>query len=327
MRPPILIAFALLLAACGVKLDLERDILDGAENAVVWMTDLRDDIPLAHLSIPGAHDAASVSITSWPSYTRTQGLDIAGLWNCGVRAFDLRPSLVNGTMGIYHDKYSANVTFMETVNALLLALDQHPGECSIILIRHEVEADGNNPLWADEMGALLAGIRSRLVPYRSSLTLGDVRGKILLLSRDSFRGGPYGAYIHGWYSGKNLSVQKAGLLVDEDGRDSPFWVQDYYHPDGSEDKWEQVKGMLDAAASSPGSCPLIVNHVSGYTGTLPDYRANARNVNARAAEYIRSRDIPAGIVMMDFAGVDQSKGKDVGGALLVKTLIENNLKR
>ena len=66
MRPPILIAFALLLAACGVKLDLERDILDGAENAVVWMTDLRDDIPLAHLSIPGAHDAASVSITSWP---------------------------------------------------------------------------------------------------------------------------------------------------------------------------------------------------------------------------------------------------------------------
>ena len=166
MRRPILIAFTLLLAACGVKLDLERDILDGAEDAVVWMTDLRDDIPLAHLSIPGAHDAASVSITSWPSYTRTQDLDIAGLWNCGVRAFDLRPAFVNGTMGIYHDKYSANVAFMDTVNALLLALDKHPGECAIILMRHEVEADGNSPLWADEMGALLDGIRSRLVPYR-----------------------------------------------------------------------------------------------------------------------------------------------------------------
>lgn len=88
--------------------------------------------------------------------------------------------------------------------ALLLAacgvkldLDQHPGECAIILIRHEVEADGNNPLWADEMGALLAGIRSRLVPYRSSLMLGDVRGKILLLSRDSFRGGALWC-IHPW---------------------------------------------------------------------------------------------------------------------------------
>ena len=31
--------------------------------------------------------------------------------------------------------------------------------------------------------------------------------------------------------------------------------------------------------------------------------------------------------MMDFAGVDQSKSQDVGGVLLVKTLIENNLKR
>lgn len=30
MRHPILIAFSLLLAACGVRLDLERDILDGA---------------------------------------------------------------------------------------------------------------------------------------------------------------------------------------------------------------------------------------------------------------------------------------------------------
>ncbi len=38
MRPPILIAFPLLLVACGVKLDLERDILDGAENAVAYPT-------------------------------------------------------------------------------------------------------------------------------------------------------------------------------------------------------------------------------------------------------------------------------------------------
>ena len=51
MRPPILIAFALLLAACGVKLDLERDILDGAENAVVWMTQPLHPVPVRLLSI------------------------------------------------------------------------------------------------------------------------------------------------------------------------------------------------------------------------------------------------------------------------------------
>ena len=317
-------AASMLLALSCSKLDMENDIIEGADTAVSWMTPLPDDTPVARLSIPGAHDAATSSITSWPMWTKTQELDIAALWNAGVRAFDLRPALVDGKMGIYHDKYYANVGFMEILNALVVALDTHPGECAIIIIRHEEEADGNTSDWGPAMKECQESVRSRLVPYHSGITLGELRGKILFLSRNTFDGGPIGAYIRGWTSGTDLSVQMNAVLVGEDGVESPFWVQDYYDPEGADDKWEEVKDMLDATASATEPYPLVVNHVSGYVGNLPDYRTNAKNINAKAADYIRESGAPAGIIMMDFAGVDRSNGKSVGGKTLLKAIIANN---
>ena len=323
-RFALLILLAAVLPSCIGKVDLDADILDGEEDAVCWMERLADDTPLRALSIPGAHDAASSSITAWSSWTRTQEKNIAQLWNCGVRAFDLRPALVDGELGIYHDKYSAHVTFPQVMRALLLALDRHPGEGVIILIRHEQEADGNAPEWKDAMGNYLNGIRPQLVDYRPDLTLGELRGKILVLSRDEYTGGPMGGYIRNWSSSNQLSAQKGASIVDAEGKTSPLWVQDYYHPEGKGDKWAAVEGLLDAMASAGDDCPLVINHTSGYLGNLPDYRGNARNINAPAADYIKARHAPAGIVMMDFAGENRTRGISVGGDVLVQALIENN---
>ena len=85
-----------------------------------------------------------------------------------------------------------------------------------------------------------------------------------------------------------------------------------------------VEGLLDAMASAGDDCPLVINHTSGYLGNLPDYRDNARNINAPAADYIKARHAPAGIVMMDFAGENRTRGISVGGDVLVQALIENN---
>lgn len=309
-----------LLPACSVKLDLDADILEGEETAVCWMENLPDDTPLTQLSIPGAHDAASSSITAWTAWTRTQDLNVAGLWNCGVRAFDLRPALVDGELGIYHDKYTAHVSFPQVMRALILALGKHPLECAVVIIRHEEEADGNAPAWKGAMGSYLESIRDHLVDYTPGLTLGELRGKILVLSRSDYQGGPYGGYIRGWSHSGDIASQKGASVVDPEGNASPLWVQDYYHPDGADDKWAAVKGLLGESSGAA----LVINHASGYVGSLPDYRANARNINAKVADYISERHSPAGIVMMDFAGVDRSNGVSVGGEKLVRALIDNN---
>lgn len=323
-RLALLSILMMLLPACIRKVDLDADILEGEEEAVCWMGRLADDTPLRALSIPGAHDAASSTITAWTSWTRTQEKNIAELWNCGVRAFDLRPALVDGELLICHDKYSAHVTLPQVMQALLLALDRHPEEAAILLIRHEEEADDNAADWANVMGRYLSGIRSRLVDYRPGLTLADLRGKVLVLSRNEYTGGPIGGYIRNWSSGKELSAQKNASIVDGGGNSSPLWVQDYYHPEGKDDKWAAVSGLLQAMASAGEDCPLVINHASGYLGTLPNYRGNAENINALLADYIASHRTPAGIVMMDFAGVSSSKGVSVAGDLLVRALIENN---
>lgn len=318
--------FPILLPACTVKLDLESDILEGEGTAVSWMERLPDNTPLTALYIPGAHDAASSSITSWTLWTRTQEKNIAELWNCGVRAFDLRSALVDGELGIYHDKYSAHVTFPQVMEALILALRKHPGECAIVIIRHEEEADGNAPGWKDAMDAYLNSISSSLFDhYNPSITLGELRGRILVLGRGEYMNWPLlGGSIQDWSHSEHLSSQQGAFIAERNGNAYPIWVQDYYHPGGADDKWAAVKGLLDATASAGDSRPLVINHASGYLGGLPDYRTNARDINIRAADYISTKKAPAGIVIMDFAGTDRSNGVSVGGDRLVRALIENN---
>ena len=324
MKPPIIPVLLAILVSCQQKIDLDAGILDGEDTAVCWMTSLADDTPLTCLSIPGAHDAASATITAFRRWTRTQELDIAGLWNCGVRAFDLRPAWVDGSMGLFHDKYSAHVGFKTVIDALILALDRHPGEGAIVIIRHEEEADGNAPEWASEMGSILDGRRPRLASWSPDMTLGELRGKILVLSRNAYAGGPIGGYLLGWTSSADASAQRSARVTDETGNEHPFWVQDYYHPNGADDKWEEIRDLLDASANAEEPRPLVVNHASGYLGKLPDYRGNARNVNAKTAEYIKDLGGPAGIILMDFAGVDRSGGTEVGGKKLVEAVIGRN---
>ena len=232
-----------------------------------WMTGLADDTPVTCLSIPGAHDAASSTITAFKRWTRTQELNVAELWNCGVRAFDLRPAWVDGEMGLYHDKYSAHVSFPAVMRSLVLALERHPGEGAIVLIRHEEEADGNSPEWAAEMGKCLQELRPHLASWHPGMTLADLRGKILVLSRNRYDGGPMGAYIEGWTSGTDAGAQRGATLVDASGSRSPVWVQDYYKPAGADDKWTEIRDLLDAASTaadpspqSPGGQPRLRIH-------------------------------------------------------------------
>jgi len=311
---------SMLISACTSGIEPDPPGWDGA----AWMSRLDDNTPLTCVSIPGAHDAATAGVTAWPQWTQTQDLDIEALWNAGVRAFDLRPALVNGVMGIYHDKYSTHVTLKEALLTLSHALSRHPGEFAIVLIRHEREADGDNPDWGPAFCKMLESPADRAVAWRPDLTVGALRGKILVLSRNSYEGGPVGGYVEGWSHSKELPDQQAASIIGPDGVNGRLWVQDYYDPDDAATKWDAVQDLLDATVASPSPHPLVINHASGYLGGLPNYRKLAREINPLAAEHIRQLSAPVGIIMTDFAGVDASKGIRVCGRELVHAVIENN---
>ena len=108
------------------------------------------------------------------------------------------------------------------------------------------------------------------VAYHPHLTLGEMRGKILLLSRDVYADKPIGAYVRGWTHEPDFTLQSKGELYHEDSQGA-LYVQDFY--DTSEGKQavalkcQSIKRLLDFSARSRqqenARCPLVINHTSG----------------------------------------------------------------
>ena len=314
-------AFVMALASCTKIVTGER-VADRSE----WLSAVPDDTPVASITIPGAHDAATYTISTpvVDIFARTQAMTIADQLSYGVRAFDLRPALVDNKLEIYHDKYDTHVSFADAIDTILDFLDSNPSEFAIILIRHETEADGNDAGWSEAMYNILSALPEEKVvrEFDPEMTLSQVRGRILFLSRNEYRNGPIGAYITGWYSGEDIQRQKSAKI-----NDGVLWVQDFYDPTGEDDKLDAIKNILDdfSAETTPGI--WCINHTSGYTAGIfnaPDYGENAQNVNGRTADLIEGLSGSAGIVLMDFAGSSQYRSYSVYGDRLLDALINHN---
>lgn len=277
-----------------------------------WMKDIPDETAVCMMSIPGAHDACTANVDEEYSYFRTQVLDIQGLWDAGVRSFDVRPTSRGNHLGVFHQMADTHVSFEDVVNTLASCLDKHPSEFAVIVFRHESDAD-----LADNFSSLMGQYlnsclpKGLAIPFREGLTLGEMRGHILFLSRDHYDGGLVGGFIQGW--------PDQALIVNEKGVGVPLYVQDHYDPIGKADKLEQIVNTYKEYASST---TWTINHTSAYVES--GYGENSQNVNSDTADLIRSGKGKTGIMVLDFAGVDTFEGYEVSGKKLVDSIIDNN---
>jgi len=171
--------------------------------------------------------------------------------------------------------------------------------------------------WAPLFDALIHSdsLRHCFVAFKPTMTVGDVRGKILLLARNKYADTPLGGFITGWSSDKDFALQQSGVISGLNGYRCPLWVQDYFQPNADREGKEQaIRLMLDAAMnrSLTGQRPAwVMNYTAGNTRVfLSDgYRENAVYAHQLVLDYLadESHDGSAGIVFMDYAGVDQSK--------------------
>lgn len=278
-----------------------------------WMGGLKDNIYVAQMSLPGAHNAGTGHGFSGASaigaaFTgKCQDKDLAGQWDAGVRVFDLRPSASGDDCTINHGTLSTKLTLRQALTTLSGRLTTYPSEFAVVLMRKE---DGEADEWKTKVAAIV-GSFTNVMPFRPNLRLGDVRGKILILSRDYFADG---YKIDYWNDNTTRDVRSAGGV--------DFVVQDYYQVEDATAKSTAITNILAEARTNNSASRMFINHTSGYTGstgTNGNISSNAETCNALALSTITAHPGPTGWVLMDFAG-----SGSYNGANLCSKIIEQN---
>ena len=315
-----------------------------------WMANIPDNTFLSQLSIPGTHDAGTghgvnnyLGFISGSTYAVTQEKTLTEQWNSGIRAFDLRPAVDGSRLRIYHGVISTNLYMDNALSTLCSLLDSHPTETCIVIIRHEddSESDSNKAKWPSMIKELLnsAPTSTHAVNFDPTAKLGDVRGKILILSRDNYDTNPVGGYITGWGFSSDFNNQKNGKISGV-GTQGPLYIQDFYDVSASgapATKTSSIQRLLQFSTSENTNPGLwVINQTSGYSktgsmfgytfATSDGYRDNAQTQNAAAISYINSHAGPTGIILMDFAGEDTSGSYQVKGQALTNAIIASNTK-
>lgn len=314
-----------------------------ATQANDWMAAIDDAAYINQISIPGTHDSATghgwtgfLGSIAGASSATTQSKTLAEQWDCGVRAFDLRPGYVDGSLEIFHGVCQTQLSLADALDIICAKLDEHPTEFAIILTRHESDGDSNTPEWAPTMAELLEQepYASHLITYNPLLTAGELRGKFVMLSRDAFDSAKVG-FISGWSHSSTLADQKRATAecASASGR---IYAQDFYDCSASGadvTKINAIKAMNNYAAKlhlfESRLKTWVINHTSGYTKSASSNgnRDMAAKANTALLEVLTSADhsaAPTGIVMMDFAGEQTSGTYTTNGQALIDAIIAQN---
>lgn len=322
----------------------------GLEAQNCWMEQLDDSRLVTELSLPGTHDAATAE--GWTGLAeligdvaaRAQDLTIAEQWNVGVRVFDIRPQKDGDLLRCMHGISGTKLLVGDFFAKMRDLLAASPSEFAIVTTKIDTTTgEPEVPLWAPLFSSLIRSdsLRQCFVDFSPTLTVGDVRGKILLLSRNKYANIPLGGFITGWSSDKDFANQQGGTITGPDGSNCPLWMQDYYEPNSDrEGKDNAIRLMLDATMSrdlTTQQPAWVMNYTAGNTQSfLSDgYRENAVYAHQVVLDYLKdeAHTGSTGIVFMDFAGVEQSKSAssddmfEVKGLQLVQALIAQNFRQ
>lgn len=315
-----------------------------------WMARLSNSTPIWKVSIPGTHDAATshgfsgfLGTLVGSSMAQTQDKTLAEQWRCGVRCFDLRPAVNGSSLDIFHGILQTKLSMQKAMELLCDSLDAHPTEFCVVLMRHESDGDDNNSKWSGMMRDLLKTdkIYSHLIDFKGTMTVRQARGKMLLISRDTYDEGPFGAYTDGWTHEADINQQTAAGLVNSKGERTSLYEQDFY--DSTNGKLDTkvnavVELLKKMVAMRKRTSPVTwcINYCSAYSKTTnilsykissaDGYRDNAEKVHAAVLDYMATQPLggPMGIMIMDFAGVDKSGGYKTRGKELVDMIIKSN---
>lgn len=161
------------------------------------MADLPDNMFVAHVSIPAAHDFVTgennwrpISSGTGPLNSTCQSATIDELLAGGIRGIDLRPGYYkpvfeSAKLFLCHGADVMDITFEDGMNKLTEYLNTHPKEFFVIHIfpgRSGDEPTKSNQFYTEVLGK--EEIQKYIVEFRPNLTVREARGKIVITVRD-----------------------------------------------------------------------------------------------------------------------------------------------
>lgn len=283
-----------------------------------WMKDVDGQVLLSDMSLPGAHDAATGLIANDlknASY-KCQFLTLNEMMMNGIRVLDLRPTATAELM-MNHGSVSTGITFGKAINDIETFLNKYPQETIIVTIKNENGAEED---YKKHMGNYIAANRDRknaagqplFAEYRAGLKLNDVRGKILLLSRNEYNGNLLGGRIKQWSN--DTQDDKTSFIstkMDLSIETEKLNVQDFFSGiHSTENKRTAIDAYLDFANGPKLPGEWLFNYLSMSQGATNSPQDNAVTFNTHVAKYLESKPngCRTGVIFMDFAGQPKSQG-------------------
>ncbi len=315
-----------------VAYDLPTPITD-------WLSMVKDEVKVCKLSIPGTHDTMTGMGFYQPVlkyvFNMTAISQVSTLEEqmaCGLRFFDIRPVVSIDTLAtdpaekqilrLSHGISELDVTFEETIDQLQRYLKAHPSEFFIAKLQADNGMDNQNN-WTVLLNKVLSKQKYQglfVENWRPDITVGEMRGKILWLSRFDLR--PLNSLFHypivycDWPDEdpdieENLNPQTqrncAMYNMNDTTVKAKLYKQDYYKTTTEKrmkNKQQTVIEMMHSAREATASDDniWIVNHCSAYTEVSPrGYITNAANLHPLVIADLQNYEGTVGIMPMDMA--------------------------
>lgn len=250
-----------------------------------WMAGLPDALPLSRLSIPGTHDSLSLF---GGRRLRCQSWGLEAQLASGIRFLDVRCKLARGELHVYHLCTFQRASLRGVLRRTLRFLCAHPGEAVLMRIKEELPIFSRPGFAAELHRCLLEEGRGRVWCREEVPTLGQARGKIVVLEA--------------------LAQEVLGIPYEQ------LSISDAWNVLSLERKWARARRHLERAA---GGDPTTM-HLTFCSGnglfTCPE--EVARFVNPRCYQHLRrrrGRPVRWGVVILDFPG-----------AGLLRLIVESN---
>jgi 1-phosphatidylinositol phosphodiesterase len=286
------VAAVLSLTFASLRSDEAKERGAGAS----WLSHVADSTAMTALSLPGSHDSGA----------RYSLVDVAGKCqdasfneqlNFGVRFFDWRLQGYYEDLGVCHGMINERLSFTSVLSTAYAFLASEPSETLIFSIKEEATASHCSSSFDSLLKAKIAGAPECWLTGRSlPQTLGEARGKIVLLSRYDNSTLGVDAY-KGWEDSATFDLDNGTALH----------VQDTYKLSDADQKWSEASWCFDYASENSTLC---LNFLSGYLtkGFPPSYSVPvAEKINPMALSYLRQNSEKTGIVLFDFVTADLAK--------------------